>query len=125
MMTGLQLRIAAGAAIAVVGGCAQQPARAPSSVTAPPAAVAPAPSTAARAVRAGLTPELMGLARDAGYRPAVVNGNTVFCRREVPVGSNLPVRHCVDATRLRFEVLQQQEERQRLNQHPTIGDITR
>jgi hypothetical protein len=70
-----------------------------------------------------LTPQLLDLARDAGYRPSVVNGNTVFCRREVPVGSNLPVRQCVDATRLRLEVLQEQQERARLQQHPTVGDV--
>lgn len=123
MMTGLQLRIAAGAAIAVIAGCAQQPVRAGSSAPASRAAVAPAASAAAQAAPAGLTPELLGLARDAGYHPSVVNGNTVFCRREVPVGSNLPVRQCVDATRLRLEVLQEQQEQARLNQHPTIGNI--
>lgn len=124
MVTGLQLRIAAGAAIAVIAGCAQQPVRTTSSaVPAPSAAVASAPSGAVQPGPGGLTPEILGLARDEGYRPSVVNGNTVFCRREVPVGSNLPVRQCVDETRLRLEVLQQQEERQRLNQHPTIGDV--
>lgn len=123
MMTGLQLRIAAGAAIAVIAGCAQQPVRAGSSVPAPRTAVAPAASGAAQAGPAGLTPQLLDLARDAGYRPSVVNGNTVFCRREVPVGSNLPVRQCVDATRLRLEVLQEQQERARLQQHPTVGDV--
>jgi hypothetical protein len=123
MMTGLQLRIAAGAAIAVIAGCAQTPVRATSSMPVPGAAVAPSASGAAQAGPADLTPELLGLARDAGYRPSVVNGNTVFCRREVPVGSNLPVRQCVDATRLRLEVLQAQQERARLNQHPTIGDV--
>lgn len=123
MISGLQLRLAAGAVMAAIAGCAQQPVRAPASAPAAQAAAAPAPAAAAQAGAAGLTPELLGLARDAGYRPSVVNGNTVFCRREVPVGSNLPVRQCVDATRLRLEVLQQQEERQRLNQHPTIGDV--
>jgi len=123
MISGLQLRLAAGAMMAVIAGCAQQPVRAPASAPVAQGAAAPAPAAAAQAGAAGLTPELLGLARDAGYRPSVVNGNTVFCRREVPVGSNLPVRQCVDATRLRLEVLQQQEERQRLNQHPTIGDV--
>ena len=123
MTIGLQLRIAAGAALAVIAGCAQQPLRDGSSVPAPRAAVAPAASAAAQAGPTGMTPELLGLARDEGYRPSVVNGNTVFCRREVPVGSNLPVRHCVDATRLRLEVLQEQQERARLNQHPTIGNV--
>lgn len=124
MISGLQLRIAAGAMMAAIAGCAQQPVRAPSGAPAAAhAAAAPVPAAAVQAGPAGLTPELLGLARDAGYRPSVVNGNTVFCRREVPVGSNLPVRQCVDATRLRLEVLQQQEERQRLNQHPTIGDV--
>lgn|SRR5690348_9066081 len=123
MISGLQLRLAAGAMMAVIAGCAQQPVRAPASAPVAQGAAAPAPAAAAQAGAAGLTPELLGLARDAGYRPSVVNGNTVFCRREVPVGSNLPVRQCVDATRLRLEVLQQQDERQRLNQHPTIGDV--
>ena len=138
MVTGLQLRIAAGAAIAIITGCAQQPVRDTSGVPTTRAAVAPAQSgatqaatTHAGAAQAGaaqagpgsMTPEILGLARDEGYRPSVVNGNTVFCRREVPVGSMLPVRQCVDATRLRLEVLQEQQERQRLNQHPTIGDV--
>lgn len=123
MVTGLQMRIAAAAAVVAIAGCAQQPVRATSGAPAPTAAVTSAPPGAAQSGPGGITPELLGLARDEGYRPSVVNGNTVFCRREVPVGSNLPVRQCVDATRLRLEVLQQQQERARLNQHPTIGDV--
>lgn len=125
MVTGRKLRIAAGAAAALIAGCAQQPARPISApAPAPHEAAAAVPSAAARAEPDGLTPALLGLARDEGYRPSVVNGNTMFCRRVVPVGSNLPERQCVDATRLRLEVLQEQAERQKFNQHPSIGDMS-
>jgi hypothetical protein len=32
-----------------------------------------------------------------GYKPRVVRGEKVYCKREVPTGSNLPVTRCMSA----------------------------
>ncbi len=66
--------------------------------------------------------QILQLAFDQGYRPRTHDGKTIYCRREVPTGSNLPRTRCVNATELRFEVLQAEHERQQLEESaPMIG----
>ena len=107
--------------VAITAGCAQAPRRtAPSATTAPSAA---APSTAASAggaTAADVTPQLLEMARNDGYRPVSRDGETLYCRNQIPIGSNLPTRHCVDSTRLRFEVLEEQQERLNMNQQKAM-----
>ena len=71
----------------------------------------------------GITPQLMEMARDNGYRPEVRSGKTFFCRHEIPIGSTLPVTHCVNATNLRWEVEYEQQERRALQENaPMTGE---
>ncbi len=102
---------------ALIAGCAQSPRRADPS--APAAAAVSAPSTtpaASPAAPAGVSEHLLEMARNDGYRPMTRGGETLFCRTQIPIGSNLPIRHCVNAARLRSEVLEEQQERLNLNQ---------
>jgi len=66
------------------------------------AATAPADTTAAKAPAAGPTASAADEARrealllDQGYKPAMRNGEKVFCKRETPMGSRLPTAlHCL------------------------------
>lgn len=101
---------------ALTAGCAQSPPRiAPSA----PAAVMSGASSAAQENQAapnGLSPHLLDMARNDGYRPVTRDGGTLFCRTQIPIGSNLPIKHCVNSARLRSEVLEEQQERLNLNQ---------
>lgn len=99
------LRLFIGALIAV-GGCAQQPAKVGSS------------APRANPTAASSSMPILDMARDEGYRPVVVSGKTLFCRREIPTGSTLPVTSCVDAVQLKFQVLREEQERQRLYEQP-------
>jgi hypothetical protein len=118
-MTAWRLHALIGTVLLALGGCAGQP-RQPGPDT-PTAAATRAPG-AAGAIDArladipGLTPHLLALARDDGYRTRVVNGVVQFCRVQIPVGTNLRHLHCVDATGLRWEVEQEQEQRRDLRQ---------
>jgi hypothetical protein len=124
MMAALQLRLATAAAIIALTGCAQQAVRtdprAPVAVSSP--APAPVASTSTHDWPDGVSPQILQLARDRGYRPMVSNGHTIFCRTDIPTGSTLPRRHCVNSVTLRFELLQQQQTRERMDQgNPIVG----
>jgi hypothetical protein len=119
MVVALRLRVLIGATILFAAGCAQQPVR--SDPAAAPVAVSASPKSV-EATSDDLTPELLDFARDNGYRPYVRNGQTVFCRREIPIGSSLPTTHCVDATNLRFEFEAQERQRRQMRQGaPMVG----
>ncbi len=105
--------------VAFTAGCAQAPRRTASSATNAPSAAVSAPSPAASpggTTAAGVTPQLLEMARNDGYRPMTRDGETLFCRNQIPIGSNLPIKHCVNSARLRSEVLEEQQERLNLNQ---------
>ncbi len=109
--------------VAITAGCAQAPRRTAPSATTAPSTAAAAPSTAASAggaTAADVTPQLLEMARNDGYRPVSRDGETLYCRNQIPIGSNLPIRHCVNSTRLRFEVLEEQQERLNLNQQKAM-----
>ncbi len=121
-MAALQLRVVIGATILFAAGCAQQPVESTHRATVAASSTTSAAPVTAEATSDGLTPELLDMARDNGYRSYVRNGQTVFCRKEIPIGSSLPTTHCVDATRLRFEVQQEQQQRRILRQGaPMVG----
>jgi hypothetical protein len=109
-MASRSLRLLIGTAMIAASGCVQQPAKVGSS------APRTNPTTASSSM------QTLDMARDEGYRPVVVNGKALFCRREIPTGSTLPVTSCVDAVQLKFQVLREQQERQRLyEQAPGSG----
>lgn len=115
-MAEFPMRMVVGAALVVVAGCAQQAVR-----PAPGAALtaSPTPTHVASSPKAwpdGVSPHVLQLARDAGYHPIVSNGHTVFCRIDIPTGSTLPSRHCVNSASLRLEVQREQYQRQQLRE---------
>ena len=59
---------------------------------------------------------MLAVAHDEGYRTQVRDGEVFFCRREIPTGSNLPRTHCVNSTGLRWELQQQERQRQQMEQ---------
>lgn len=123
-MASVRARILIATAMVAFAGCAQQAVKtdpaAPVAASSP--APASAPATSAHSWPDGVSPHILKLARDQGYRPLVSNGHTVFCKTEIPTGSTLPRRHCVNSVTLRFEVLQEQQARERLNQSgPMVG----
>jgi len=123
-MATLRLHLLIGTMVLAAAGCAEQPREAASSPPPAAAAATPAASAAAKPMQAvladvpGLTPHVLAMARDDGYRPRVVDGQVQFCRVEIPVGTALRHRHCVNATALRWEVEQEQEQRRDLRQSP-------
>lgn len=124
MATALQFRIITAAALVGLAGCAQQAVKpnpqAPVAASSP--AAAQATSSSAQQWPDGVSPHILQLARDEGYRPMVSNGHTVFCKSEIPTGSTLPTRRCVNSVSLRFEVLREQQQRQALEQGvPMVG----
>lgn len=98
------------AALALCVGCAQQPVR--SAAAQAPASTAPATSMSHK--------QLLSMARDFGYHAVSRDGKTIYCHKEVPTGSMLPIVRCINAESLRFAVMQAQRERQLLNQTPSF-----
>jgi len=120
-MTALRVHLLMGAALLAAAGCAQQPRQA--AAVAPRAAAAPAPASdpaqpagAQQSPIPGLTPQMLAAAHDEGYQSRIIQGKVFFCRREVPTGSNLPRTHCVNPTGLRWELQQQEQQRQQMQQ---------
>jgi hypothetical protein len=60
------------------------------------AATAPQVATTTPARSASDEPQGEKQLRDQGYKPAMRNGERVFCKREIPMGSHLPTAlHCL------------------------------
>ena len=115
----LRRQLFIGTVLAALAGCAAQPRAAGPHALAAADTGAPAASAPAKPkplVVPGLTTQMLALARDDGYRPRMVDGQFRFCRVEIPVGSDLPVRQCVNTTQLKFQVLQEQQTRQNLEE---------
>jgi hypothetical protein len=77
-----------------------------------PAAVPPAPSASdERMAQQQL--------RLQGYRPSMVNGEQLYCRREAPLGSRLEsVRHCVTLAEAELMAKEGKETTERLQRNP-------
>ena len=100
------------AILALCAGCAAQSSA--RTAAGPPAATAPPVNYSSK--------QILQFAFDQGYRPQTHDGKTIYCRREVPIGSNLPETRCVTATELRFQVLRAQRDQQLLEQGaPMVG----
>ena len=101
--------IAGTVTLALCTGCAQQPVK------------GTAVQEPANAPTVTLThQQLLSMARDAGYQPVTRDGKTIYCHKEIPTGSMLPVVRCINAESLRFAMLQARRERQLLNQNPNF-----
>jgi type IV pilus biogenesis protein CpaD/CtpE len=123
-MAAVRLPLLVGTALIAIAGCAGQPRQTgsnPPAQTASGAPVVSAAGTKKPLVVPGLTAHLLAQARDDGYKPRMVDGQFRFCRVEIPVGSNLPVRQCVNTTQLRFELLNEQATRQNLEEQAPMG----
>lgn len=120
-MTGLRLHMLMGAVLLTAAGCAGQsqhaaPVSPASAAAAAPAATPSQPAEAKEASVSGLTPQMLTAAHDVGYQSRIIEGKVFFCRREIPIGSNLPHNHCVNATGLRWELQQQERQRQQMEE---------
>jgi hypothetical protein len=116
--------VLAGALVALAGTAyGQQAATAPNkdatAVAQAPAAQAPAaqaPAAQATTAPAGPSPELLKKARDAGIKPEVRNGTTVYCWKDADIGSRLPSKKCVDEAQLQVMLDRRQEQRDHFQQ---------
>lgn len=110
-MSSFFVAVAGTATLALCAGCAQQPVKsAPAQAQAQ--AIVPAKPLSQQ--------QLLSMARDAGYRPVTRDGKTIYCHKEIPTGSMLPIVRCINAESLRFAVMQARRERQLLNQTPSF-----
>lgn len=80
-------------------------------------------TNAGGAAAASLSSELTLLqaATELGYSPLVVEGKTLFCKREQLTGSMVPSTHCVDADFVMAEARTQRQNIEALDQQPTPG----
>jgi hypothetical protein len=131
--------VLAGALVALAGTAhGQQAATAPNkdatATTQAPAAQAPAtqapaaqssvtqaPAAQAPAARSGPSPELLKKARDAGVKPEVRNGETIYCWKDADVGSRLPTKKCVNEGQLELMLDRRQQQRDYYQQQVTGG----
>jgi len=118
------------AGVSLLAACASQPADAPASsapVSAPAAApAAPAASAAPVAAAAAASPEAKPEADAAtlaekkfqeaarSYRMVEKDGQTMYCKKEKPMGSTIPRMQCITESQLRLQVEQMDDLRDRM-----------
>jgi hypothetical protein len=121
------------AGVFLVAACASQPATspAPAAAAAPTAASAPATApavAAAPAAAAGANPametkpeadaatQLERKFQEAArsYRTVQKDGKTMYCKKEKPVNSTIPIVQCISEAQLRLQVEQMDELRDRM-----------
>jgi len=89
---------------------------------APKAAPAAAPSSAAPTAAAPALMNEQAAVKQAlamGYKQAVMNGNTVYCRDEAVIGTRFPQRTCMSANEL-YQAAKTREASQDLWSHQTL-----
>ena len=119
------------AGVSLLAACASQPADAPAS-SAPasaPAAAPAAPATSAApvaAAAAAASPEAKPEADAAtlaekkfqeaarSYRMVEKDGQTMYCKKEKPMGSTIPRMQCITESQLRLQVEQMDDLRDRM-----------
>jgi hypothetical protein len=89
-------------------------AAAPSSSTADATTAATPPSTPAAAEKpAGPSADTIKKAREAGLKPEIRKGVTVFCREDANIGSRFTTKKCIDESQLdEFIVMRQSQQDQ-------------
>jgi hypothetical protein len=65
--------------------------------------------------------DLVKQAREAGFKPEVRNGVTVFCWNDADIGSRLSTKKCVREAQLRVILDRRQAQRDALQTVPTAG----
>jgi hypothetical protein len=120
----LVLMACASVALAMASGCAADP-PAPAAKASPPAATAPA-ADAKPAAPVGTSPEAKTEADAAtnlekkfqeaarSYSKVQKNGETMYCKKEKPIGSTVPRMQCINEAQLRLQVEQMDELRERM-----------
>lgn len=95
--------------------------------SAPAAATTPAATTADRAqvakpaASSSDDSKREALLLDQGYKPAMRNGEKVFCKREIPMGSRLPTAlHCLTVAEAELIAQEGRETTERI-QRNTVG----
>jgi hypothetical protein len=76
-------------------------------------------SSASSSLSSELT--LLQAASDLGYSPTVVEGKTVFCKREQLTGSMVPSTFCVEGDAVVAQARTQKQNIEALSQQPTPG----
>ena len=61
-------------------------------------------------------------AKQAGWRPEVQNGDTVYCRSDAQVGSRFSTRRCVNETQLALLIEQAEYDKDQLKQRGCGGN---
>ena len=115
-MTPPKLRLLFGTAVIAAAACSALPRQA--------AVPAPAAVSAPGTIDTRSTPEspgvvsaqLLAVARDAGYRPKVVDGKAYFCKTETPTGELISRTFCINRTQMEILGQEAKNERERMRQ---------
>jgi hypothetical protein len=65
--------------------------------------------------------DVMKKARDAGLKPEVRNGVTLFCWNDADMGSRIPSKKCVNEAQLQIMLDRRQAQRDQMQQVATAG----
>ena len=111
------------AGVSILVACASQPADAPAApapaaAPAAPAAAAPAAATASAEAKpeADAASAAEKTFQDAArsYRMVEKDGQTMYCKKEKPMGRTIPRMQCITESQLRLEVEQMEDLRDRM-----------
>lgn len=111
------------AGVSILAACASQPADAPAApapaaAPAAPAAAAPAAATASAEAKpeadAASAAEKKFQEAARSYRMVEKDGQTMYCKKEKPMGSTIPRMQCITESQLRLEVEQMEDLRDRM-----------
>jgi hypothetical protein len=80
----------------------------------PPAASAP-PAATSTPAPAAPSPELVKKAKEAGLKPELHKGFTVFCWEDANIGSPFKTKKCVDENQVEELIAQRQAQKDALN----------
>jgi hypothetical protein len=104
---------------------AKAPAAAPDA-TAPSATAPPAATAAKKTSTVADTPDVpsadtLKKAREAGYHTRVKRGEVYYCKDVVETGTRFKTEHCLDENQLARTLIQQQAQRDQLNNYSCVG----
>ena len=109
--------------VLLVAACASQPASSPAPAAAPAPAATPAPAAASSAQaspearpEADAAAQLEKKFQEAAksYRVVQKDGKTLYCKKEKPINSTIPIVQCITEAQLRLQVEQMDELRNRM-----------
>src|SRR5690349_19794192 len=106
------LTLTAGLSIALLAGCASQPAAPPPAQTPAPAASQPAAKASEADTANAMEKKFQELARS--YKTVQKDGKTMYCKREKVIGSTIPTMQCYTETQLRNQIEATEELKKRM-----------